>query len=45
MPIFFKSLKANKISKSVITNSNLTNYFEGLVTTGFGPDVTRGLPL
>jgi hypothetical protein len=39
---FFKSFEVKKINKFVITSNKLTNNFAGLVTSGLGPDATRG---
>jgi hypothetical protein len=40
--IFFKSIGAKKINELVVTGNELTNNFEGLVTSGLWPDVAHG---
>jgi hypothetical protein len=43
--ISFKSLGIKEINGLVVTCNELTNSFEGLVTSGFVPDVARGPPV
>jgi hypothetical protein len=43
--ILLKSFGVKKINKLVVTGNRLTYDFAGLVTSGLGPDVTRGPPV
>jgi hypothetical protein len=43
--IFLKSFGVWKINELVVTSNKLTNNFDGLVTSGLGPDMARGLPV
>jgi hypothetical protein len=43
--ILFTSFCAKKINELAVTSNNLRNNFTGLVTSGLGPDISRGPPV
>jgi hypothetical protein len=40
-----KSFRISKVNELVVTRNKLTYTFTGLVISGAGPDVARGLPV